>query len=195
MRLALLLFASYLLGSIPFSLWVAAWSARRDVRREGTGNVGATNVFRLAGFRAAALAGCLDALKGAIPAALVLWTDPGPVRAELAALAAGACAMIGHDFPLFLRFRGGKGGATALGALTPVFPVPMLCVAGTWGIAFGASSLWARGIRFGVSLASLVTLPAWVASRGAGPVVLIASAALPLLLFLRIGTAREDRGA
>jgi glycerol-3-phosphate acyltransferase PlsY len=110
---------SYLLGSIPFSYLVA----RRlgvDVRRVGSGNVGATNVMRSAGKAAGLAAFVLDFLKGLLAGAGARYVSPeGP----LAAVAA-VTAVLGHMYPVWLRFRGGKGVATGAGAFLPLAPVP-----------------------------------------------------------------------
>lgn len=101
----------YLLGSIPFGLVLARLRGYGDIRRIGSGNIGATNVLRTGSKSLAALTLALDLGKGA--AAVAIGAQWGPS----AALAAGVGAVLGHMFPLWLRFRGGKGVATALGVL------------------------------------------------------------------------------
>jgi glycerol-3-phosphate acyltransferase PlsY len=111
------LIAAYLLGAMPFSYWVGLGRGV-DVRAAGSGNVGATNVMRTAGHAAGLLAFVLDVSKGAAAGALAHWLDPrgwlGP--------AAAACAVVGHMYPIWLRFRGGKGVATAFGAFIMLAP-------------------------------------------------------------------------
>src|SRR5512136_2326876 len=115
--------ASYLLGSIPFSFLVARAFGVRDVRRVGSGNVGATNVLRSAGKAAGVLAFLLDAGKGAAAVALAARLVPGePALPAAAALA----AIVGHMYPMWLRFEGGKGVATGLGAFAPLVPMASL---------------------------------------------------------------------
>ena len=119
----LLIVGAYLAGSIPFG-YRAGLLAGRDMRREGSGNTGATNVWRTLGPRYGAPVLVLDALKGLIPA-LVGSELYGP---GIAVLAAGA-ALIGHSFPIFLGFGGGKGVATGTGtvlALTPLVTLPFV---------------------------------------------------------------------
>jgi len=111
---------AYLLGSIPFSFLVARWFGVSDVRRVGSGNVGAANVMRSAGKAAGTVAFLLDAAKGA--AAALLARDLAPGNALLPPLAAAA-AVIGHMYPVWLRFEGGKGVATGAGAFLPLAPV------------------------------------------------------------------------
>jgi glycerol-3-phosphate acyltransferase PlsY len=125
---SLLLAAAYFLGSIPFGLILARLFAGSDIRKAGSGNIGATNVARVAGPAAGILTLVLDAAKGAA----AVWlagrvTDQSSTAMTLAAVA----ALIGHCFPVWLRFKGGKGVATALGVflmLTPLAAVGALIV-------------------------------------------------------------------
>ena len=119
LRFVALLGAAYLLGSIPFSFVVARWFGVEDVRRVGSGNVGATNVMRSAGKAAGVLAFLLDAVKGASAAFLAgLLEPPASIVPPLAAVA----AVLGHMYPVWLRFQGGKGVATGAGAFVPLAP-------------------------------------------------------------------------
>ena len=131
------LLVGYLLGSIPFGLLVTRFAGAGDVRSIGSGNIGATNVLRTGRKGLAAATLLLDALKGALAVivAVLIWASfaPNPttltdtVRAEWAnaglwaAGAAGVGALLGHCFPVWLRFKGGKGVATYLGVLTVLF--------------------------------------------------------------------------
>jgi len=126
---ALVLVASYLLGSIPFSFLVGRAFGVADVRRVGSGNVGATNVLRSAGKTAGLLALLLDAAKGAVASLLALWLVPD--RPAVAALAAVA-AVLGHMYPVWLRFQGGKGVAAGLGAFAPLVPKAAMAATGVF---------------------------------------------------------------
>jgi glycerol-3-phosphate acyltransferase PlsY len=106
----------YLCGSIPFGLLLAR-RAGVDVRRVGSGNIGATNVARSTSTRLGLATLALDAAKGAVPVALARWLANDQVAA-----CAGLAAFLGHVFPLYLRFSGGKGVATALGVLATLSP-------------------------------------------------------------------------
>jgi glycerol-3-phosphate acyltransferase PlsY len=119
MRTLLLLATAYLLGSIPFSFVVARLFGVADVRAVGSGNVGATNVMRSAGRTAGILAFLLDASKGAAAALLVQRLEGA--SSPLAPVAAAA-AVLGHMYPVWLGFRGGKGVATGAGAFLPLAP-------------------------------------------------------------------------
>lgn len=129
-----MLLAAYLIGSIPFSYLVAR---RRgvDVRKVGSGNVGATNVMRSVGRGAGLVAFALDFLKGTAATLLALAVESaGP----LPALAA-ATAVVGHMSPVWLRFRGGKGVATGAGAFLPIAPVPTAAALVAFGAALAAT--------------------------------------------------------
>jgi glycerol-3-phosphate acyltransferase PlsY len=124
---AFVLVSSYLLGSIPFSFLVGRAFGVADVRRVGSGNVGATNVFRSAGKTAGLLALLLDAAKGAAASLLALWLVPDqPAVAALAAVT----AVLGHMYPVWLRFQGGKGVAAGLGAFAALVPKAAMAATG-----------------------------------------------------------------
>ena len=109
----LLVLTAYLIGSIPFALILARRLGTADLRRIGSGNLGAANVLRTSGVRAGVTVMLLDMAKGAGSVLLVQRYDPGAVTA-----AAGLAAIVGHVFPVWLRFRGGKGVATACGVFS-----------------------------------------------------------------------------
>jgi len=127
----LLLLFSYLCGSIPFGVLFARW-AGVDVRRAGSGNIGAANVVRTAGARLGLLTLVADALKGALPA---LVAGRGASDPTLAA-GAGLAAFAGHVFPVTLGFAGGKGVATALGVLAVLCPPALLCALVVFFVTF-----------------------------------------------------------
>ena len=163
--------AGYLLGSIPFGLVLTRTAGLGDIRRLGSGNIGATNVLRTGSKALAAATVLLDGGKGAVAVlALAPW-DAG--------LVAGFAAVIGHNFPVWLRFRGGKGVATTLGVLLAVaWPVGLLACL-TWLVV-------AAVFRYS-SLAALVAIMAtpftmqWLAD---GPRIGLA-AALTVLAIVR----------
>ncbi|HVO10902.1 MAG TPA: glycerol-3-phosphate 1-O-acyltransferase PlsY [Vicinamibacteria bacterium] len=153
--------ASYLLGSIPFSFLIARAFGVRDVRRVGSGNVGATNVLRSAGKAAGLLAFLLDAAKGAMATLLAQQVLPGDDR--LPALAA-LLVVVGHMYPVWLRFQGGKGVATGFGALGPLAPWPAL-----WAVsAFVVVAALTRYVSLG-SIAGAVVLAALASALGTCP--------------------------
>ncbi|MBX2821530.1 MAG: glycerol-3-phosphate 1-O-acyltransferase PlsY [Rhodothermaceae bacterium] len=134
--LLLIVVISYCIGSIPGSLWVGKWIYKTDLRKHGSGNPGATNAYRVLGWKAGLLSTIIDMGKGYVAAGLV----PGLVSAlgidSLPdafiglgiALLAGAAAVVGHMFPLWAKFKGGKGVNTAAGILIAITPLNMLIV-------------------------------------------------------------------
>lgn len=119
----------YLCGSVPFGVIIASQFAGKDVRAEGSGNIGATNVARVAGKKLGALVLLLDALKGTLPVLLTLRLAPEvPVLHVSVAIA----AFLGHVFPVWLKFKGGKGVATALGVLLVLMPWSALIGFAVW---------------------------------------------------------------
>ncbi len=153
----------YLLGSIPFGLLLPRLAGHGDIRQIGSGSIGATNVLRTGSKGLAALTLLFDLAKGA--AAVVIAQRWG----HTAALVAAGCAILGHMFPVWLGFRGGKGVATALGVLIPL----------AWPVALVAAVLWvATALLFHFS--SLAALVAAVA--GAALAAVIADKATALLI-------------
>lgn len=161
--LALLL--AYLVGSIPFGLLIG-FAKGVDIRAHGSGNIGATNAIRVLGKRLGALCFALDVLKGLLPTLLLgLWLGVAGNRLPSTGdafvhLGLAACAMLGHIFPVWLKFKGGKGVATGFGATLGVWPQMTFP-------ALGALVVWiacARITRY-VSLSSIVAgvcLPVFV---------------------------------
>ncbi|WP_205478653.1 glycerol-3-phosphate 1-O-acyltransferase PlsY [Sphingomonas arenae] len=116
----------YLLGSIPFGLLLTRLAGKGDIRQVGSGNIGATNVLRTGSKGLAAATLILDAVKGAAAVWIAQRFVPG------GDLYAAAGAMIGHLYPVWLKFRGGKGVATFLGVLAVLFPTGAVVYAGVW---------------------------------------------------------------
>lgn len=138
---------AYLIGSIPFGLVLTRLAGHGDIRKIGSGNIGATNVLRTGSKPLAALTLVLDSGKGAA-VVLVAWPMFGPDMAVIAA----ACSVIGHLFPVWLKFRGGKGVATTLGVLLAI----------AWPVGVSACLTWlAAALVFRISsLAGIVALAA-----------------------------------
>ena len=164
--------AAYLLGSIPFSYLVA----RRhgvDVRAVGSGNVGATNVMRSVGRAAGLVAFVLDFVKGALASQIGLWVEPaGPLPALCATL-----AVIGHMYPVWLRFRGGKGVATGAGAFLPLVPVATAAALVTFAVVLAV----ARYVSL-ASIAGTLVLAFAAFLLGAPTPVVRAAAGMALLI-------------
>ncbi|MEO5640308.1 MAG: glycerol-3-phosphate 1-O-acyltransferase PlsY [Sphingomicrobium sp.] len=116
----------YLLGSIPFGLIVTQLGGKGDIRDIGSGNIGATNVLRTGSKKLAALTLLLDAAKGAVAVLIVARFWPEAIKY------AATGALVGHLYPVWLRFKGGKGVATFLGILLPLLPFAALVYALVW---------------------------------------------------------------
>ena len=126
----------YLLGSIPFGLLVTRAGGAEDPRTIGSGNIGATNVLRTGRKELAILTLLLDAAKGAVAVVLVNHVWPDPVPPSLPAIVAGAFAFVGHVYPVWLRFKGGKGVATFLGIALALYWPCGVAFAVIWLLAF-----------------------------------------------------------
>ena len=148
------LVTAYLIGSIPSGLLIARWFGRVDIRTVGSGNIGATNVGRVLGFRFFVVVFLLDFLKGYLPTRYL----PGFVtRASgfgQSDVLIAVAAILGHNFPIFLKFRGGKGVATSLGAVFALDPVASVCSA----TGFVVSLLVTRYVSMSSILGGLVWL-------------------------------------
>ena len=146
----LLVALGYLAGSIPFGVIITSLVAGKDVRAEGSGNIGATNVARVAGKKLGALVLLLDAAKGSLPVLLGLWLAPA---ALLLHVAIGAAAFLGHVFPVWLQFKGGKGVATALGVLLVLLPISAGIGFVTWLLVLALTRISSIGSLLGALLA------------------------------------------
>jgi glycerol-3-phosphate acyltransferase PlsY len=172
--MAVVVLAAYLIGSIPFALILARrWGA--DLRQVGSGNLGAANVMRASGVAAGVLVAALDIAKGA---ASVWLAERVGGDAALPA-AAGLAAIVGHIYPVWLRFRGGKGVATACGVfsmLTPLAVPPALAI-------FAAVVWFTQYVSLGSVLASIAVPPIAYALGSPAPGVMAAAAASALIVF------------
>lgn len=145
----LLLIAAYLLGSIPFGLIVAKQVRGIDIREHGSKNIGATNVGRVVGKKWGLLVFFLDVLKGFLATQLQHFSggESGLSQTQVGVSLAIA-AIMGHSFPVWLKFKGGKGVATSLGVFTGLLPVPTLITFALWLVVFFTSQI--------ISISSLV---------------------------------------
>ncbi|EDP99738.1 hypothetical protein KT99_01232 [Shewanella benthica KT99] len=123
-----MILTAYLAGSISSAVLVCRMRGLPDPRTEGSGNPGATNVLRIGGASSAVMVLLFDMLKGALPAYLAFRIGVDPVSLGLIAIA----ACVGHIFPIFFKFKGGKGVATAFGAMAPIGHDLALALIGTW---------------------------------------------------------------
>ncbi|MFQ5569417.1 MAG: glycerol-3-phosphate 1-O-acyltransferase PlsY [Rhodothermales bacterium] len=163
-----ILVLSYFVGSIPGSVWVGKWIYKTDIRKHGSGNAGATNAFRVLGWKAGLLATVVDLGKGLLAAGVIatIRLDDLPSGFEFwhietfVRLVAGLAAIFGHMYPIWAKFKGGKGVNTAAGVLFALTPITMWITLGIFFLVLFSS-------RY-VSLASLsaaVAFPSTVAIR------------------------------
>lgn len=158
----------YLLGSIPFGLLLTRAAGLGDIRRVGSGNIGATNVLRTGSKKLAAATLLLDGGKGALAVLLGCW-----LSGRTAGLVGGGAAVIGHAFPVWLRFRGGKGVATGVGVL----------LAAGWWVGLFAAAVWLLVARL-----SRISSAGALAAFAAAPVFATVTAS-PATAWLAGGTA------
>jgi glycerol-3-phosphate acyltransferase PlsY len=152
--IAVLALASYLVGAIPTSFLVAKYVGGIDLREHGSRNLGATNLYRVLGGKFAYPAGLLDIAKGAVP---VVIFPPVVSHAAWVPWLFGILAIVGHVFPVYLGFKGGKGVATAAGVGLGIAPLPLLASLGVW-----AALLLTTRIMSAASIAGAVAFPLFV---------------------------------
>jgi len=188
---ALAIAVAYLLGSIPFAY---LWSRRGtvDLRSIGSGNLGAANVMRASGTAAGVAVALLDAAKGAVGVALAARLSGGDAAATAAA---GIAAILGHVYPVWLRFRGGKGVATACGVFSVLTPAAIPAA-----LAIFVGVVWlTKYVSLGSLLASLALPPMAYATGAPAASVVAAFGAAAIIVFrhrsnlgrLRTGTERR----
>lgn len=153
MTLTLWVAASYLLGAVPTSYLVARLARGIDLRRVGSGNLGATNLYRSLGWRYAVPVGLFDVAKGAVP---VLVFGPRAGTTPWIPLVLGVTAVVGHVYSVFVRFRGGKGVATAAGVVLGLAPWGFLAGLVVWAVTLRLTGF----VSLGSILAALVLPPA-----------------------------------
>jgi acyl phosphate:glycerol-3-phosphate acyltransferase len=171
-----LIVLAYLLGSCSFGLLIARLYGGADPRQSGSGNIGATNVARTVGKGAGALTLLGDCAKGLVAVALAQWWGSSPLVSAAAALS----AVLGHIFPLYHGFRGGKGIATALGVLLPMLPLPLLGGCAVW---LAVVAMW-RYVSAGSILAA-VAVPVLAALLAYPPPMTGAAIGISLLVLYR----------
>ena len=169
---------SYLLGSVPVGVFAARWVAGLDPRKTGSGNIGFTNVLRVAGKTAGILTLIGDIGKGAM-AVFLARAILGP-DSENWVLLAGGAAILGHLYPIYLGFQGGKGVATALGVFGAVDPVIGASLVGIWLVAI---AVWRTSSL--AAIIAFVTLPALVLIRYPRPSIVLFSLAVSAIILYR----------
>jgi acyl phosphate:glycerol-3-phosphate acyltransferase len=192
MEPAVALVLSYLSGSLPFAA-MAGKARGVDLRKQGSGNLGATNVFRVLGWKVGLVVFLADALKGALPVLLLPPRVDSPRDPVVWAIACGIAAIAGHVRPIFLKLkRGGKGVATAAGVFFALAPIPMAI---TFAVFVGI--VFATGYVSLGSLISAILLPGLLlATQGVRSPLFLVSAVIALFVFWthRANIGRLRRG-
>jgi len=174
---------AYLLGSIPVGYLIVRGKSGADIRETGSGGTGATNVSRRAGKAAGVLTLLLDAAKGCV-AVVIARTVSGD---DWVIAAAAIAALVGHIFPVWLGFRGGKGVATGVGIFLVLAPIPLLCA----GVVFVAIVLLTRYVSLGsMTAAILIPVLVWVQSDSQ-PLLTAAVVGSALIVFAHRGNIQR----
>lgn len=181
---AALLLVAYLLGSLSFAVIVVRAVSGKDIRTQGSGNAGATNVLRAYGKKLALFVALLDVAKGTAAVLLMRLATADPWWSA----AAGLAAVVGHVFPVFYGFRGGKGVATAVGAFAVLAPLALLCCLAVFILVVALT----RYVSLG-SVISMVLLPpvAGVLFRAPRPVVTAAAVTALVVVFKHLGNLKR----
>lgn len=176
----------YVCGSLPFALWLGRWWRGVDVRTQGSGNLGATNVYRTLGPAVGIPVLLLDIAKGALPVFALRASPAGaafPGGPEWCAIAVGLAAILGHMWTFLAGFKGGKGVATTVGVLLALAPLAFLAFVGTFAVTLAATRYVSLGSILG-SLAFLAVLP-FTQARGAASPTFAFGCLVTLLIVLR----------
>ncbi|HYH85139.1 MAG TPA: glycerol-3-phosphate 1-O-acyltransferase PlsY [Pyrinomonadaceae bacterium] len=179
---AFVVLLAYLLGSIPFGYLVVKFAGGGDVRETGSGGTGATNVTRSAGRWAGIVTLLLDALKGAAAALIARLSLGDGSGAGWWVAAASVAVVVGHVFPVWLKFRGGKGVATGLGVFLVLAPLAVLCALFVFVVIAWATRYVSLG---SMAAAAMLPLAVWLLGSRVGPDEFI----IPLLTAASVGGA------
>ena len=193
MRFVILIIGAYLLGSIPFGLIIAR-AHGKDLRSIGSGNIGATNLSRALGKKWAFLCFILDVAKGLVPmlVATGFISSPPAIIELFLALAASCAAVLGHIFPIYIKFRGGKGVATSFGVALGLWPYYTVCsffALGVWAVTvlmwrYVSLASIAASVAFPLALILVTVLtPGWDFAD-LWPLLAVATA-IPLIVIVR----------
>ena len=174
-----LLVASYLIGAIPFGL-VIGKLAGKDVRKEGSRNIGATNVSRLLGKKLGFVTLVCDCLKGFLPMALAARILEGMSGGDVWVALCGIMAVVGHMFPVYLGFKGGKGVATGLGVFLYLSPLAILISLGVFVAAVALSGFVSVG-----SLLASALMVIWLWLLGQSKVTMMTATVVAALIWLK----------
>lgn len=153
MEVVLLCIIAYLLGSIPSGVWIGQKFYNKDIRNYGSGNTGATNTFRILGIKAGILAAIGDILKGTIATLIPIYLDT-----DIHPILIGLFAILGHVYPIFLKFKGGKAVATTAGVALAIHPLFLFIFVGVFLVILFTTSTVSIASMLGVFLAAIGSL-------------------------------------
>jgi len=193
----LLLISAYLLGAVPTGLLVVRAVKGVDVRTQGSGNIGATNVVRVAGWGWGLLTLAIDAVKGAAPLVALAWLDRSPAVLVRWQIAAGVLALVGNILNPFLNFRGGKGVGTAIGVAAVIAPAPFGWGLLAFAVGFASSRIVSVGSLSAGAVFAATALFSYLSRQVRPPVEwLVFSIAVGAMIFYthRKNIARLVRG-
>lgn len=169
----------YLLGAVPFGLVVGRF-AGIDVRTKGSKNIGATNVSRLLGKKFGVITLLCDCLKGFLPMFIAGQVLPDGTGKELTVMLTGVCSVVGHMFPVYLGFKGGKGVATGLGVFLYLSPTAILI-----SLVVFVAAVWLTGFVSAGSLLASGLIPLWLYFLGASKLTIGGAAIVALLIWIK----------
>lgn len=184
------LLASYFVGAIPTSYLLSRLFAGIDLRKRGSGNLGATNLYRVLGWKYAVPAAAFDIAKGAIP---VVVFAPQVSDSQLFALACGVAAILGHVFSVFVGFKGGKGVATAAGVMLGLAPLALAVSAVVWAVLVRLTGYVSLG---SIAAAAVLPLAVYLLEDSSSPALLWIAGAIAagVILLHRRNIQRLLRG-
>ena len=184
------LLASYFVGAIPTSYLLSRLFAGIDLRKQGSGNLGATNLYRVLGWKYAVPAATFDIAKGAIP---VVVFAPQVSDSQLFALACGVAAILGHVFSVFVGFKGGKGVATAAGVMLGLVPLALAVSAVVWAVLVRLTGYVSLG---SIVAAAVLPLAVYLLEDSSSPALLWIAGAIAagVILLHRRNIQRLIRG-
>ena len=190
MPAVLWLLASYFVGAIPTSYLLSRLFAGIDLRKRGSGNLGATNLYRVLGWKYAVPAAAFDIAKGAIP---VVVFAPQVSDSQLFALACGVAAILGHVFSVFVGFKGGKGVATAAGVMLGLAPLALAVSAVVWAVLVRLTGYVSLG---SIAAAAVLPLAVYLLEDSSSPALLWIAGAIAagVILLHRRNIQRLLRG-
>jgi len=181
----------YLIGAIPFGVIAGRLTRGIDVRQYGSGSMGATNVLRTIGARAGILVFVADVAKGAAAVALAWLIFASSPHVAWGQVAGGAAAVIGHSWPIYVKFQGGRGVTTGLGALmTMLWPVALICLA-IFATVLGLSRYVSLGSMLAASAAIVFTIPFIILGEEPFAYLVYGLVVVPIMLFRHRGNIQR----